>query len=516
MYRRLAALPCSAALTVAAVALTGAVVAGCGDGSDGADGGRSSGGVFGKKPGGDEEKTPRLEMHGSEVIQDPDGTGAEASAKLFEHADAVVVSSPERDNQLTAAALAVRLGAPMLVRYPNATAAVDAEIDRLGASRVIEVPGDADEDDAREISQTEAVKSDGSAGDVEAIAALDAAHPLKLQLPPVFATAQTSRAAAATARAAGADVEVLAAADPRATSESIRTVSEQDTLALGRQWGSDENYQARVALAGNRELPGGGGLVFPGRRMVALYGHPYGPELGMLGEQPPKEAAALAKQYAEKYQALDGQPVIPAFEVIATVASGSPGPDGNYSNETPIEDITPYVDAILDAGGYAVLDLQPGQGNFLQQAKIYEDLLKRPNVGLALDAEWKLNPGEAPLSRIGSASAAEVNEVSEWLAALVRDNHLPQKAMVLHQFQLGMFPDRQNIQTGQPELAWVLHADGHGVPEQKFDTWNVLREGLDPAFFMAWKNFIDEDTPTFTPEQTYADVNPRPWFVSYQ
>ena len=213
---------------------------------------------------------------------------------------------------------------------------------------------------------------------------------------------------------------------------------------------------------------------------------------------------------------LDEQPIIPAFEVIVTVASEYPGDDDNYSNETPAEDIVPYVDAILDAGGYAVLDLQPGQGSFLEQVKIYEELLKRPNVGLALDAEWKLNPGEAPLSRIGSASAAEINEVANWLAALVRDNNLPQKALILHQFQTMMYPDRENIVTGQPELAWVLHADGHGVSEQKFDTWNVLREDLDPEFFMAWKNFIDEDTPMFTPEQTYADVNPRPWFVSYQ
>jgi hypothetical protein len=32
---------------------------------------------------------------------------------------------------------------------------------------------------------------------------------------------------------------------------------------------------------------------------------------------------------------------------------------------------------------------------------------------------------------------------------------------------------------------------------------------------MAWKNFYDEDTPTFTPEQT-MEVDPAPWFVSYQ
>ncbi|MCP1387258.1 cell wall-binding repeat-containing protein [Corynebacterium sp. TA-R-1] len=457
----------------------------------------------------------KLEMTGPEVIQDPDGTGIEVSQRLYEASDVVVVADPSREDQMRAAALALELGAPMLVRHPGHEEAVDGEISRLGADRVIEVPGDTDTDDAAAIEAAEPVATD-TLSDVAAIAAQEAAKPIDLILPPMLATDETSRAAAATARAAGAEIEVLAAADPRATSESMRTVSEQDTLALGRQFGSDEDYAARVALAGNGELPGGGGLVFPGRRMIALYGHPYGPELGVMGEQGPAEAAALAAEYASWYAPLDEQPVIPAFEVIASVASEFPGEDGNYSNETPAEDLVPYIDAILDAGGYAVIDLQPGQGNFLEQAKIYEELLKRPNVGLALDAEWKLNPGERPLSRIGSATAAEINEVADWLAQLVRDNNLPQKMLILHQFQLAMYPDRENIVTGQPELAWVLHADGHGVPGQKFETWDALRQDLDPAYFMAWKNFIDEDTPTFTPEDTYGTVDPRPWFVSYQ
>ena len=120
------------------------------------------------------------------------------------------------------------------------------------------------------------------------------------------------------------------------------------------------------------------------------------------------------------------------------------------------------------------------------------------------------------MQRIGSADAAEINEVSEWLAQLVERENLPQKLFVLHQFQLAMLPDRENIDTLHPELAFVLHADGHGVPEQKFDTWNVLRQDLDPRYFMAWKNFIDEDMPTFTPEQTMTTVVPQPWLVSYQ
>ena len=453
----------------------------------------------------------QLETNGPEVLADADGTGIEVSQRLFEKSDAVVVAAPGREDELHAAAVAAELGAPMLVRSPGSEEAIDSEISRLGAQRVVEVPG---EDEA--LAATAAPASEGVEKDAETIAGLTPAKPLDLVLPPLFATPETSRAAVATARAAGADVQVLDVPDPRLTAESMRTVSEQDTLALGQQWGTSEEFADHVALAKNGELPGGGGLVFPGRRMVALYGHSFAPELGVMGEQDPAAAAQLATDYAEQYQALEEQPVIPAFEIIVTVASEFPGEDGDYSNEAEIDTVIPWIDAITEAGGYAVIDLQPGQGNFMNQVQRYEELLKRPNVGLALDAEWKLNPGEAPLSRVGSATAAEINEVADWLALLTRENNLPQKAFVLHQFQVGMFPDRENIDTSHPELSYVLHADGHGSPEQKYDTWNVLRQDLDPNFHMAWKNFLDEDQPMFTPEQTYNEVDPRPWFISYQ
>ncbi|WP_288832546.1 cell wall-binding repeat-containing protein [uncultured Corynebacterium sp.] len=476
----------------AALAVCSAVVvAGCGEGASTRSG-----------------EPAKLDTSGPEVVPDADGTGVETSRRIFEESTDVVVAGPAREDQLLGAAVANSLGAPLLVRLPGTDAAVDAEIERLKAENVVTVPGDAT--DAAPVASAE------PASDVAAVAGQEPAKPLSLQLPPMLATDATSVASASTARAAGAQLTVLPAADPRATADSMRTVTGQDTIALGTQWGSSEDYRTRVELAGNGELPGGGGLVFPGRRMVALYGHPSGPALGVMGEQGPAEAAALAREYAQKYQPLEEQPVVPAFEIIVTVASNAPGDDGDYSNETDPAEVAPYVDAITEAGGYVVLDLQPGQGDFLHQAKLYEDLLKRPNVGLALDAEWKLNPGEQPLSRVGSASAEEINVVADWLAQLTRDNHLPQKAFILHQFQVAMFPDRENIRADHPELAYVLHADGHGSAGEKFETWNVLREGLDPRFFLAWKNFIDEDMPMFTPEQTYSEVSPRPWFVSYQ
>ena len=479
-------------VTLAGMTLVGLTLAGCSESTSTSEG-------------------AKLDTDGPEVIADADATGADVSRRLFDSADTVVVAGPARDQQLHAAAVANSLGAPMLVRAEGRDAEVDAEIDRLGATKVIDVPG------SPEAADIEPVASGDAAGDVAAVLTQERGEKKAARkMPPMFATDATSIAAAATAHAAGTDVSVLAVADPRATSESMRTVTEQDTIALGAQWGTTEDYRAKVALADNGELPGGGGLVFPGRRMIALYGHPSGPALGVMGEQPPAEAAALATEYAQQYQPLEEQPVVPAFEIIVTVASDAPGDDGDFSNETDPAEVEPYIDAITEAGGYAVLDLQPGQGDFVKQVGLYEDLLKRPNVGLALDAEWKLNPGEQPLSRVGSARAEEINATADWLAQLTRENNLPQKAFILHQFQVGMFPDRENIRTDHPELAYVLHADGHGNAGEKFETWNVLRQGLDPKFFLAWKNFIDEDTPMFTPEQTYNEVGPRPWFVSYQ
>lgn len=46
-------------------------------------------------------------------------------------------------------------------------------------------------------------------------------------------------------------------------------------------------------------------------------------------------------------------------------------------------------------------------------------------------------------------------------------------------------------------------------------TWDNLRKDLPKGIRMAWKNFIDEDSPAFTPKQIF-DIDPKPWFFSYQ
>jgi hypothetical protein len=328
-----------------------------------------------------------------------------------------------------------------------------------------------------------------------------------------------SLAAAATARASGARLMAVASPDPRTDPKVIAALAAEapgQVVALGTAFGSPETLRYRLDVAASGvELPGGGQILYPGRQMVALYGHPGTPALGALGEQGVEGSIVRAQQLAAAYQPLVDVPVVPAFEIISAVASGSAGPDGNYSYEAPLELLRPWVDAAGDAGVYVVLDVQPGRTDFLTQAKRYEELLTRPYVGLALDPEWRLQPEQRHLAQIGSATAGEINTVVTWLADLTRAHKLPQKLLMLHQFQPEMISDRETVDTSRDELAVLIHADGFGSPGAKFETWNLMHFSPPPNVWWGWKNFIDEDSPTFSPEATMA-VEPRPLFVSYQ
>jgi hypothetical protein len=105
--------------------------------------------------------------------------------------------------------------------------------------------------------------------------------------------------------------------------------------------------------------------MFPWRRLVALYGYPGTPGLGALGQQDLTASVARAEQVAAAYQPLSRVPVVPAFEIIATVAEASPGADGNYSYASPVSSLLPWVSQAAAAGMYVILDLQPGRASLL-------------------------------------------------------------------------------------------------------------------------------------------------------
>ena len=263
------------------------------------------------------------------------------------------------------------------------------------------------------------------------------------------------------------------------------------------------------------ELPGGGHLLFPGRRLVAIYGHPGDGNLGVLGEQPVDAAVQRARAIAAGYIGVSPELVVPTFEIITTVASAEAGADGDYSLESSIDHIRPWVDAAAAAGFYVVLDLQPGYTDFLTQAMRYEELLAQPHVGLALDPEWRLAPGERHMRDIGQVSADEVNRVAAWLAELTRRHHLPQKLLLLHQFRLDMLPDRANIHV-EPR-ARPRHPDGRpGPPRDQArhlgsDHQRVLRRGCTSAGRTSTTR-----THHCAPPAATLSLEPSPLYISYQ
>jgi len=262
-------------------------------------------------------------------------------------------------------------------------------------------------------------------------------------------------------------------------------------------------------------FPDGGRQLIPAYRFVALYGTPGNPALGALGDQPLADSIMRVQQLASQYQPLTAQHVMPTLEIIATIASETPTDNGDYSQEVPTAQLEPWVAAARQAGVYVVLDLQSGRSDFLTQAKEYEPLLKQPNVGLALDPEWRLTPTEVPLVQIGTVDITEVNQTLDWLAALTKHERLPQKLVVLHQFRLDMIQNRQALDTSHNNLALVIQMDGSGPQSTKLDTWRTITAGAPPDVHFGWKNFYHQDPALLDPAGTMA-VQPQPWYVSYQ
>jgi hypothetical protein len=256
-------------------------------------------------------------------------------------------------------------------------------------------------------------------------------------------------------------------------------------------------------------------ILFPGHLLVALYGHPGAPALGALGQQGLSASIARARRVAAPYRALSRVPVIPAFEIIATVAQAHPGMDGNYSYQSPVASLRPWVRRAAAAGMYVILDLQPGRASLLAQARRHQSLLELPDVGLAVDPEWKLAPGQLPLHQIGSVSVTEVNSVIRWLAGLTARYRLPQKLLVLHQFRLSMIRDEQRLDTRYQDLAILIHMDGQGTPSDKQQTWDAVTRAAPAGVFFGWKNFYVKDHPMISPRETMART-PRLSMVSYQ
>src|SRR5699024_11705106 len=129
--------------------------------------------------------------------------------------------------------------------------------------------------------------------------------------------------------AAGATMTQAPEADPRATAETVaaaRTTVGQDpsagAIAIGERFGDLEQFTQKLQIALTvPELPGGGEVAFPHRRMVAAYGSPGIPSMGVLGEQGLEAPIDRVQELAAENEDYADDQEIPALEAITTSAT---------------------------------------------------------------------------------------------------------------------------------------------------------------------------------------------------
>ncbi|HMJ95289.1 MAG TPA: hypothetical protein VK486_05520 [Thermoleophilaceae bacterium] len=260
------------------------------------------------------------------------------------------------------------------------------------------------------------------------------------------------------------------------------------------------------------ELPRGGRTILPDKRVVAFYGAPQDPELGELGIGSPARAARKLERQARLY-ARRGRPVLPAFELIAAIVTSEAGDGGDHSIRQEPATIRRYLRAARAHRMLLMLDVQPGYAPFLQEAKALEHFLKEPDVSLALDPEWSMDPPQLPGQEIGSTDAATINEVSRYLSGIVRRYHLPQKLLVVHRFTGDMIQAEHDLERN-PGVALVVNVDGFGDQPNKISKYNEFTNDLQRRF-NGFKLFYHEDLNLMKPKQVLR-LRPTPDLIVYE
>lgn len=283
--------------------------------------------------------------------------------------------------------------------------------------------------------------------------------------------------------------------------------------ALVSSGGEDEpSAPERPAAEARPELPRGGRELLPEHRLVGFYGAPQDEQLGALGIGEPSEAGQRLVEQARAYRG--DRPVLPVFELLATIAAADPGPDGLYRIRQPHSVIRRYLAEARRRRGLLLLDVQPGRADFADEIVRLRRYLREPDVGLALDPEWHVGPDEVPGAVIGSVDAATVNEISADLARLVERYDLPEKLFVVHQFTEDMIANRGALEA-RPGLATVLNVDGFGDQANKVAKYRALRPQRSGTLYSGFKLFYSEDLGLMEPQRV-MDLDPSPGLIIYE
>jgi len=261
------------------------------------------------------------------------------------------------------------------------------------------------------------------------------------------------------------------------------------------------------------------GAILPFKRIVAYYGNMYSKRMGALGEYPPKEMWERLNAEVKAWETIDpATPVQPAIHYIAVVAQGTPMKDGSYCKRMPACQIDSALAIARMGNAIVFLDLQVGLSSVTKEVPKLEKYLKMPQVHLGIDPEFSMKDSSIPGSKIGTMNASDVNFCTDYLAKLVRDNHLTPKILIVHRFTQGMMRDYKDIAL-HPEVQVVMNMDGWGEPSLKkaiYKTYFYRQPVQFTGFKLFYKNDLKKAPHVMLTPADLIKLKPQPIYIQYQ
>lgn len=453
------------------------------------------------------------------VLPDRDLTGVDASQHFFTTSETLVITSNDPASQLRAASIAVISHAPMLTLTTTNRAAILNEIARLKTHTILIVgdiphlpaqPGidyitdpetpdalgkltalqfitravtNLDGDTAVELvpawanttTSTTTATAEASTSTAVTPATWPTQAPTDLQAfpaqsrrdadtaPIVIATAASTIAGIATAKAFGATIRILDDPDPRyslATMKQVAGLADQPLIALGAQFGTASTLADRIRRGERTHQYQPGqyrrGTVYPHRIIVA---HP----INLTAARPDNPVD------------IDGE-----FEHLHERVM-------RYITPDPETQVTPAL--ILTVDG-----LRP------EQLQLWLAEATRNNTYLILHGDFHhLTTFETTLTNpnVGMAPTGDHTQAATWLATLTHDHNLPQKLFLT--FGVTTAEEAQNTATHHDELAPVALITAE-TPDDYHKIATQLPSGVTPGISISAHNPLNAwDMTQLTP-----------------
>ncbi len=249
--------------------------------------------------------------------------------------------------------------------------------------------------------------------------------------------------------------------------------------------------------------------LFPQNRVVSLYGAAGG--FGVLGRRSLNGAATKLRDQVKPYRRHSAKPVIPAFDLVAVIATQCGGRRDKCRVRVSDSIISRYLNKVRKLGGRLILDIQPGRSNVLNEIKHLRPFIRKPDVDVAIDAEWSVGRHEEPGQDAGSIQASRLNRAIKAIRKIQKQNDLSPKLLIVHQFSSGSVKHRSRVNTPS-KVDVTINFDGIGSPAAKRAGYANIHS---PRLFNGFSLFYKLDSNLMKPSGVLR-LGPKPHYVMYQ